>query len=136
MAVTLDAYIEARKVQGVPVETIRQELITDLQEGGRLFGEFRSAIRATANGTIHRFRDVGELTEFDTTKEDKFMWVAVLIKTCPDCVERNGIIKTWEEWVAEGLPRTGHTVCQQYCRCVLVPEETTVIRPIKREGRP
>ena len=28
---------------------------------------------------------------------------------------------SWDEWVAFGLPRSGHTVCQGDCRCRIAP---------------
>jgi hypothetical protein len=132
-ATTLEEYINVRLLQGVGIETIKAELIKDLMEGGRIFGSFRSAIRATANGVSNRMRDVAEFSEIGLI--EKYRWSAVLIKTCPDCLERHGQVKTWEEWEAEGMPRTGHTVCKEFCRCVLLPADTTVLEPITRGNK-
>jgi hypothetical protein len=132
-AITLDEYINVRLLQGVAIDTIREELLKDLAEGGRIFGGFRSAIRATANGVSNRMRDVAEFSEIGLI--ENYRWSAVLIKTCPDCVERHGQVKTWEEWEAEGMPRTGHTVCKEFCRCVLLPADTTALEPIVREKK-
>ena len=130
-SITIDAYIKTRLLNGVDPDVLKSELIKDLEEGGRIFGEFRNAIRATANGVSNRMRDVAQFSELGVIKN--YRWSAVMIKTCPDCMERHGQVKTWEEWESEGLPRTGHTVCKEYCRCVLLPAEMTMLEPIVRE---
>lgn len=141
-SVTIEEYVQIRVLQGASYESIRNDLLTDLNEGGRIFGEFRRAIRATANGTINRFRDNAQFSELGIDKTYK--WAAVLVRTCPDCMDRHGREQTWEEWEAEGLPRTGQTVCKENCRCMLIPGEMSVIKGenvfpekyIKRSGRP
>ena len=55
--------------------------------------------------------------------------------TCPDCKDRHNRVKTWDEWEEEGLPRTGATVCMQYCHCVLIPEKFIEIGEIDRSKR-
>jgi hypothetical protein len=129
-AITLEEYISLRLTQGSNAETIEKDLLDDLENGGRIFGEFRNAIRTTSNGIINRSRDVGVYSEFGL--DSKYRWVAVLINTCPDCLERHGQIKTWDEWEIEGLPRTGQTVCKENCKCVLLMASTTEIAPIIR----
>jgi hypothetical protein len=104
----------------------------DLAEGGRIFGEFRRALVPTFSGSVNRFRDVGSLLSFDI--KSVFRWIAVLINTCPDCLERHGRTHTWGEWEEEGLPRAGATVCKEHCKCVLIPADATELAPIFREG--
>lgn len=129
-SISIKEYISLRLLQGISRDAIKAELLTDLKEGGRIFGEFKNALNAAVAGSINRFRDSAEFTELEIEKE--YRWVAVMVNTCPDCVERHGKVKKWEDWEAEGLPRTGHTVCRQHCRCVLLPVETTVLaEPIK-----
>ena len=129
-AITIDEYIQVRLTQGADPKVLREELLKDLKEGGRIFGELRRAIRATANGVSNRTRDITEFAEIGI--QDDYRWSAVMVNTCPDCMERHGEVKTWEEWEAEGLPRTGHTVCKENCKCVLLPAHTTALEPIVR----
>jgi len=132
-ALTLSEFIEFARLQGASDKSIKQELLADLEEGGRLFGEFRTSIRATSNGIINRFRDVGQFTQnIDIVN---FRWVAVLVNTCPDCIDRHGQTKTMEQWEADGLPRAGFTVCKENCRCVLINASSSFLAPIKRSGR-
>lgn len=129
-AVSIEEYFRTRIVQGIPVETIRQELRNDFLNNGRIFGEFRNAVKATARGNMLRLRDIGQFSESGI--EQKYRWVAILVNTCPDCIDRHNKIMSWSEWEAEGLPRTGHTVCKDNCKCALLPEDTTEIEPIRR----
>jgi hypothetical protein len=129
-AATLEEFIEGRLMQGASPDSIQADLEKDLEEGGRIFGEFRNAIRATSNGVINRMRDDTLFSEIGM--ETKYRWVAVLINTCPDCLDRHGKVKSWEKWEADGLPRTGQTVCKENCKCVLLPEANVEIEPVMR----
>lgn len=134
-AITIDEYIELQLNQGIDKEVLLKALEEDLLNGGRIFGEFRNAVRATANGSINRFRDAGEMAELDVEEGSKFRWAAVFVNTCPDCEARHGEVKTWEEWEEEGLPRSGQTVCREHCKCMLIPASMPAMEPIKREKR-
>ena len=129
-AVTLEEYINIRLTQGVTLKAIETDLLKDLEEGGRIFGEFRNAMKATYGGSLLRFRDIGQVAEIGI--DTKYRWVAVLINTCPDCLVRHGNVATWDKWEAEGLPRTGQTVCKENCKCVLIPDKATKTEPIYR----
>lgn len=138
-AVTLSEYIQLRLMQGTDAAILRDELLSDLNEGGRIFGEFRRAIKSTARGSVNRIRDDAYFSEFGTTT--MYRWSAVLVNTCSvpgtlkGCLERHGLVKTWEEWEEIGLPRSGGTVCQENCHCVLVPDKFAEYEPIKRAKR-
>lgn len=130
-AITLEEYISARLSQGATVDIIEQDLLTDLEEGGRIFGEFKNSLQPTFAGSTSRFRDVGLMAE--TGVSATYRWCAVLVNTCPDCIERHNQVKTWEEWEEEGLPRSGATVCGQNCKCILASAEAIALEePIVR----
>jgi hypothetical protein len=129
-ALTLQEYIQMRLAQGATLAVIRKDLLADLETGGRIFGEFKNALRPTFAGSTSRFRDVGMLAE--TGISAKFRWVAILVNTCPDCLDRHNKVKKWAEWEEEGLPRAGATVCGQNCKCVLISAEATEIQPVWR----
>lgn len=132
-ALTIEEFINLARLQGATDAAIKKELLADLEEGGRLFGEFRNAIAATSNGVIARMRDSAQFAE-DLDVQD-YLWVAVLSNSCPDCVERHGQIKTMDEWEQEGLPRAGFTVCKEHCQCILVDASKSVLKPIVRGTR-
>ena len=131
-AITIDEYVKTRILSGASKAVIRKELLTDLKEGGRIFGEFTNAIKATANGVMSRTRDIAQIDEHGL--DQPFRWVAILDKrTCPDCEARHNNVKMWDQWETEGLPRTGATRCRHYCRCILTPSNAPEIEPVKRE---
>ena len=132
-ASTLEEYIAVRLLQGADSTDVEKELTDDLDNGGRIFGEFRNAVKATSNGVINRTRDTAIFA--DVGLEGQFRWVAVLVNTCPDCLERHGMSRTYIEWELYGLPRTGTTVCKENCRCMLLPASTAIIEPIQRTKR-
>lgn len=56
------------------------------------------------------------------TDNTPLQWVGVSDdRTCDDCEPRIGAgeIKTLKEWEAEGVPRSGWSVCGENCRCDL-----------------
>ena len=131
-AITLQEYIDIRFIQGATMDVIREDLLTDLNTGGRIFGEFMNALRPTFAGSVNRFRDSGALSILG--KSGQYRWCAVLINTCPDCLERHGEVKSWAAWEEEGLPRAGATVCAENCKCVLLPSEVAELEPLYRSN--
>ena len=132
-ALTLDEFIKSRFLLGSTAKEIEEMLLDDLNNNGRIFSEFRRAIKSTARGSINRVRDIGYFSGEGVDRN--YRWSAVLVKTCPDCLERHGQVKTWEDWEKIGLPRTGSTVCRENCHCILVPEQFSALEPIKREKK-
>ena len=72
--------------------------------------------------------------------EVKFAWVSLNDKAvCPDCMAialqqpKEGA--TWDEWRAFGFPKSGHTVCQGYCRCRMAPMMYMEARPLLEPTR-
>ena len=132
-AITINEYVQTRLTQGASSAAIRTDLLNDLKTGGRIFGEFRNSVRSTVNGSINRVRDDTLYT--DEGIATNYRWVAILVNTCPDCMGRHGVDKAWEQWEADGLPRTGQTVCKQFCTCILIPSDVTdldKVEPIMR----
>lgn len=128
--ITLETYIQNRVSRGELKETIKVDLLKDLEEGGRLFGEFRNSIRATSNGVMNRLRDAAQWAEDLNVK--RYRWIAVLVNTCSDCILRHGEVGTMKEWEERGLPRSGFSACKENCRCILVDADTTVLKSIKK----
>ena len=132
-ALTIKEFIDLALEQGTDIETIKNYLLKDLEEGGKLFGQFRNSIRATATGTVNRMTDSAQWAE--DVAADKYRWVAVLVNTCPDCILRHGDVKTMEEWEAEGLPRAGLTICGEHCKCKLINADFSILEPIQRSKK-
>lgn len=121
---TLEQYVKNRLAKGDTNEQIRKDLLDDLDNGGPIFGDFKEAFKPTFENSVSRFKDAGALAEMG--KSGKYIWSVCKGKKdpiCPDCLERDNQIKTWEEWKKMGLPKTGKTRCKKDCKCVLLPAE-------------
>lgn len=135
-AVTIEEYIETRLLQGASRDLVMQELLADLNAGGRIFGEFRNTIKATAHGNMRRVADIGNYTE--NGLEVDYTWVTVEDqRVCPDCRPRHGKEKTMGVWEAIGTPRSGWSICRQHCRCFLVTSDGPAMpaEPVKRKRK-
>jgi len=118
---SLNEIVDKLRASGMSDSNIQAGLEKDLAEGGRIFGEFRRAVKATSEGTIGKISTDAYLERFGT--DISFTWIAALVNTCDDCLPRHGEIATLEEWEAQGLPRSGWSVCRENCQCVLIPEK-------------
>lgn len=132
-SITIEEFIQLALLNGSTKEDIKRELTRDLLEGGRIFSEFNSAIKATSNGVVNRVRD--SATFYDFGVDQQYRWIAVMVNTCPDCIDRHGSIRTYDEWLSFGLPRTGYTRCKENCKCILLPSKLSELEPIDRKNK-
>jgi tRNA(Ile)-lysidine synthase TilS/MesJ len=128
-AVTLEELIARALATGITKDVLKAYLLEDLETGGRIFGEFRRAVSASGNGIIRDFSASGQWSEDDDVLVAKYMWIAVMINTCPDCMERHGRIFTMDEWEEKGIPGAGFTVCRSHCQCDLVDADVAILKP-------
>lgn len=78
--------------------------------------EMTQALRQLTKSAIRDYR-VEQLAN-----SDKLMWLTVGgDRVCPSCEKRHGKIKTMKQWMALGLPGSGALICQDECRCHLIP---------------
>lgn len=112
--------IKTWAASGMSEEAILAQLQTQLSPGGTLFERIMAGFR-NATGEAVAFISQ-EQVHADWQGEDSWTWVAIRdANTCEDCETRHGEMRTWDEWVALGLPGSGATVCGYRCRCELVP---------------
>jgi|TARA_B100000519_G_scaffold115198_1_gene99563 hypothetical protein len=125
--------IEVLRGAGLDDRTIVATLDNDLSTNGRIFGELRNNIkRAIVLGVMQGFR-VGQDNIYGDNV--RFRWVSVgSPRICPDCQERVGSVRTWDEWERLGVPASGFSVCKEYCYCQLVPESVQIDDSIVVEG--
>jgi len=121
-AISLDEYIKIRLAEGTTKEALKEELLKDLAEGGPIFKDFRKMFKPTFAKSFKRFNN-NELEDIKWPLQ--YIWTSLhssKYPSCPDCLERDKQLKTWEEWRKIGLPRSGKTRCKKNCKCVLIPE--------------
>ena len=136
MTLDLNASITTMAASGMTNQAIKQALLNDLNNGGRLFGSLRSQFRSTVKNGVAYASNTSALREFRQAGVTEYRWQTVGRNICDDCKERHGEIGTLEEIANIGLPGSGFSVCQSNCKCQLVPQtysEGDTNDPIKVE---
>ena len=118
----LEREIALLRNAGITDAAILDILGNDLATNGRIFGEFRNTIkRGIVSATMQASRVGADRVYGDSMM---FRWVSVgTPRICPDCEERIGEIRSFEEWEALGFPASGFSVCKEFCYCQIVPED-------------
>ena len=126
----VEATVARLSRNGVAPEAIATAIGADMTAGGQIFGTLRTAIKAGIVEQMNQSGRIGMMEQYpDTTR---FTWVTGGgHRICQDCGPRGGTTLTWDEWVSEGLPGSGWSVCAGYCYCILdgsgkLPGEVTV----------
>jgi len=123
-ALTIEEAIINMQLAGMSKDAIKLTLITDLKEGGILFGTFRNKLKNTVRNAVELSSNVSANGQFKDAGVDQFQWISVGDgNVCPDCEERHGEIGTMEFFETIGLPASGFSVCTTNCRCQLVPSD-------------
>ena len=123
-SLTLEQIIGRMQNSGMSSAQIETELIRDLQEGGQIFGDFRKHFKSQVRYGIEQSAR-GEVIDM-FPEVQLWDWLGIADKSiCPDCLKRNNMeSQPYETWQRIGLPGGGGTICQQNCRCTLVPEKS------------
>ena len=122
-ALNVDKYVTQLRSNGINDETIEEQLTKDMDEGGKIFGLLKNAIKAAVVLGIAQSARFGQYEEFGM--EQDFTWVTVAgHRICSDCEERAGETLPFSDWELIGLPGSGWSVCGSFCYCVLDPTGT------------
>ena len=138
---TLDiqGIVTSMQASGMSNSAIKDTLMADLTGGGRLFGNYRNQVKNTVKTGIGMAGSNASRSTFTKAGVEQFQWVSVGDgKVCPDCEPRHGEVEDLKYWELIGLPQSGFSVCQQNCRCQLVPESykgENLDKPLVREKK-
>ena len=121
-AIDIELFINQLRVSGATDDTIFALLLADLNEGGRLFGSVANGVVGTVKSNINIIGNVASMATYEQAGVQEFKWITVNGKdACPDCIPRNGEIRTMQEWFNIGTPASGWSVCREHCNCELAP---------------
>ena len=116
----IEQHIYIFRQAGISDQSIIESLGTDLRTNGRIFGEFGNSIR---RGVISGIMQGSRLGQDKVYGNQLMQWISVgTPRICSDCESRVGRIESYQEWIAEGLPATGWSLCREFCYCQLIPE--------------
>jgi len=107
---------------GMGLEQIKATLLKQIQEGIGAPGELKKNLRDIVVTGVNEAVNQAMYAEYKSAGVSRWRWVTVSAKPCPDCAERHGQVETWEDWEILGLPKSGFSICQEKCKCRLVPE--------------
>jgi len=127
----IETLIATLRASGATDDAIREVLLNDLENGGRIFGGLKNHFKTTAEFGIGRMSTYGSKYEYDQKGVQQFKWQSVGTNICPDCLIRHGRLASWDEWEFAGLPQSGFSVCGLHCNCDLVPTDQWVKDPMK-----
>lgn len=116
---SLQVRIQKMLTSGMSPDAVKATLKADLLNGGPVFSGFRSTFHRAADPMIDDTAQAAIAEEFQ--ENDRWEWITTSANPCNDCEPRHALVKDYQEWVDEGLPRSGFSVCGDYCKCVLVP---------------
>lgn len=116
----IEGLIATMRASGMTDAAIYDTLVSDLREGGRLFGTFRNQVKNTVRGGIKMAATRGLSEQYERAGIKEFKWVTVG-NPCPDCDPRGGEKGTMAYFENIGLPGSGFSVCQGNCKCLLTP---------------
>jgi hypothetical protein len=120
--ITLEESISQMKLSGMDVNQIKSVLMNDLNNGGRIFGSYKNAIKMTTKNGVGYNSNIASQKVYQDSSVEEFQWVGISDKrVCEDCEDRHGQTGTMEYFRTVGLPRSGFSICQTNCRCQLVP---------------
>ena len=113
--------VTSLRLSGMSESAIRARLLTDLNNGGIIFGTYRNAIKNTTSSAIHMASSEATRSTFESRGVKEYIWITGGGNTCPDCLPRHNEVRTYEQWQSVGIPRSGFSVCGHHCGCTLVP---------------
>lgn len=123
---------------GMSIEEIKKVLNKHSEEGTGPFGVFKKGLKSVVSSNVSEAANQAAYAEFQSAGVKKYRWITVSEHPCPDCAERHGQIESWEDWELMGLPKSGFSVCQENCKCRLVPVDYTgkgLDQPIIRQAK-
>jgi len=134
----IEQAVSTMSANGMTTKQIERVLKNDMKAGGRIFGELRNNSKESIVEGINQSSRLGQFEKYG--EQDSFAWVTVGgHKVCPDCDARAGEVKSWDEWVKEGLPASGWSFCRGWCYCVLDPvgkmDKKVVVEKAKPEKK-
>jgi hypothetical protein len=116
----LELRIKSMMATGMGPSDILAVLRNDLKIGGPLFSSFASTFKRNVFPVVDNVAQGAIVTANPVAR--KWEWITTSADPCNDCLPRHGVKRPYSDWVRLGLPRSGFSVCGDYCKCAIVPE--------------
>ena len=122
-ALSLEELVVQMRASGATDNIIKQRLLADLTDAGRIFGMYKNGVKNNMKNAILSAGNIATLSKYRTEGYVDFKWITVSSNPCIDCVERHGEVADMEFFETIGLPKSGFSVCGTNCQCQIVPTD-------------
>lgn len=109
----LSESVKNMAAKGMSKEQIEKALFDDLKRGGGEFSGVRKSLKNVTGKPVNISNNMVDA--------DLWEWITTGNSPCKDCLPRQGVVKSYQEWEKIGLPRSGFSECKQDCECELIP---------------
>jgi hypothetical protein len=127
----IDIYFKNAELSGMTKNDILADLIKSAKDSKGAFKNFDKTIKDTTKKALLREQSSAEIDTYIEQYGIDGEWTWITIHSsgiCPDCHARAGRTLSYNQWLKMGLPGSGSTICEQYCRCKLIPEPVATER--------
>ena len=114
--------LETMEASGMTRDAALEVIARDKTDLGRTFGAYKNSMKNLVLNAIRGATNEAILNRYGEEGIQLLRWVTVSGDPCPQCDDRQGEVNTLEGWRAAGLPKSGFSVCDDNCKCVLIPE--------------
>ena len=111
------------KIAGFNNKEILSQLVMEGKDKTGVAQAFAKKSKQVAVDAVRRERSAAEIEEYRKVARanEKWEWINISTKPCPDCDARGGRVMTIDRWERMGFPGAGRTICGRACKCRLIP---------------
>lgn len=119
----IELFIKQAELSGLSQKEILKQLVKASQIGTGPVEQFKRRIESVERDVLRREASASEIDEYNKAAlpGEKWEWITISTKPCPDCQIRAGVILSYDEWKDRGFPGDGRTICRSSCMCKLMP---------------
>lgn len=119
----IDIFFARAEAAGYTQKEILKQLVRAAEDGTGPLSQFQKRVESVERDVLRREASASEIDEYRKVSQpnEKWEWITISTKPCPDCQIRAGVVMTYDEWNDRGLPGEGRTICKTSCMCKLMP---------------
>jgi hypothetical protein len=119
----IEIFIKKSQLAGRDQKAVLKDLITMNETGEGFQDKLNKRLDSLQKSVLRREAAAAEIAEYRKVAgpNEKWQWITVSSSPCPDCKIRAGVTLSMQEWEEQGVPGSGATICNDNCKCKLIP---------------
>ena len=116
--------VKVLQMQGMSNEDIIRRMVDDFKNQSGAWKTLEGKIGSTIDFGLNNAANFSANEEVVKAFPDSTGWQWMLEPTadhCETCLQRDGQVKSYQDWESVGVPGAFGTICRQYCQCTLIP---------------